>query len=1160
MRKINRKKTKQLFKKQKMKRLFAFIMAACFLLQGPLGVWMAIDSVPTVSLAATEEPAAAEQGDQVTEDSGGGTADTGDPGAEQSTAEADKATAGKDNETAKKDTAEADKAAADKSKATKAKTENLVNGADLKVGDMVKKKTLIRMDNTKYDGLCLDGTKMIYNYKDSDDGTAGYIVDDNVIVVENNPDKKGNYLFIETIYKKGHVRTEQVLLAMMSWDSTVTLNGNILLSKTLNINDGEEHTIDLNGHALDLSGGKKGGALGTKEKVGSVIWVHGGSKLIIKDSSKDKTGEICGGNSNNGGGICVSESGSTLVMTGGNVTLNHSPLGGGILLTSGTSAKLTGVTISQNNLLYQESGSGADYGGGLYVGDGAKCELKDCVISGNYSRNGGGISNTGTLTMENTKVTGNQAPGEGAGLFTNGTANTLIKCAISSNMGKGNGGGISNHSNMTMEDCTVSNNSAGCGGGIFTETKSDHSKMVYKGKNKITQNNSTGDAGGIFIVKVGSKMYKDEISNIEVSNNYAANCGGGIYVGWDLEEVTLKGITVKGNQAGAVGGGITATSAATLKDCEIKQNNAKDWGGAIYTQVRGQKLNLTVTNTTIQENTCYGGGGAGIFMSDESTNPKLVLGGGKTVIYMNRKVGSNNQESENDIQFYKFREIRIAGKFEKDSAIGLNCTDSFNKRTMTRDYKDYNSASPDTYFEYNGPDHKINSDSRQSEVIAEKRLQPSYSEYKVRVRVEVTDDADDWDDAHIAIYCKRDNGAGSEYCRHCTGDIKGYIDHSGGVYDNTWYCGSDFPEDINVYANFGGGGIYRDWGAKVTVWNNDTNVKSYKIVRSLWGNTAKKGQASNWVTIGGDQYPYPDPDGGIEINQKREIDLLDEKSKEVSLTCVDQYGVKFRPSDFRIENVSFPKQDKYERLDNSGLKWKFDTSKSDCHNSVYKLKFRSGSNLYPWIEVPISVRFKVPLTLKVKMGDKVVMEKKGYPNQTLKITGITPDKGYRITGTEKKGLCILQSSTDGNYDFTFLTENVEINFATDPIKYYITFDKNASNKKQVTGNIDKVEAYYGKKAVLPLNVFTSTKGYVFSGWNTEKDGSGQSFEDGEIVLNLLSVQRAKITLYAQWRDAEGRLVSASIFSEGKIGIWMGMFLFVIVGIFIGCYVSVKKKR
>ena len=190
----------------------------------------------------------------------------------------------------------------------------------------------------------------------------------------------------------------------------------------------------------------------------------------------------------------------------------------------------------------------------------------------------------------------------------------------------------------------------------------------------------------------------------------------------------------------------------------------------------------------------------------------------------------------------------------------------------------------------------------------------------------------------------------------------------------------------------------------------------------------------------------------------------------------------------------------------------------------------------------------------------MVFEKQGRQNDTVKIAGIEPDKGYRITGTQKNGLCILQSSADGEYDFTFLSENVEIVFTTSPIKYYITFDNNASDKKQVSGSMKKVEAYYDEKAVLPVNVFKSKKGYIFSGWNTEKDGSGKAFSDKAVVENLLSEHKASIVLYAQWKDAEGRLVSASIFSEGRYGVWMGMILFVIIGVFMGCYFSVKKRR
>jgi predicted outer membrane repeat protein len=327
----------------------------------------------------------------------------------------------------------------------------------------------------------------------------------------------------------------------MEWDSTVVLHGNIMLSKTLVIGDGKEHTIDLNGFALDRSAGKTD----NMEKVGSVIWVHANSKLIIKDSSKDKSGEICGGNASLGGGICVSDKGSTLIMTGGNITMNNAPNGGGIFVGNGGTAELTGVTVAENNLIYKENdGKDAAYGGGLHIAGGAKCVLKDCLISSNYDNNGGGISNTGTINIENTEIKGNQAKGEGAGIFSNGKA-TLTNSTIFSNMANSNGGGISNKTDMTMEDCTISNNSSSeAGGGIFAATRSDSSKTIYIGKNKITQNNAK-IGGGIYIVPAGNEKKDDEISNILISDNYASEGGGGIYVGWDLKEVIFTNVTIK---------------------------------------------------------------------------------------------------------------------------------------------------------------------------------------------------------------------------------------------------------------------------------------------------------------------------------------------------------------------------------------------------------------------------------------------------------------------------------------------------------------------------------------------------------------------------------------------------------------------------------------
>jgi hypothetical protein len=82
---------------------------------------------------------------------------------------------------------------------------------------------------------------------------------------------------------------------------------------------------------------------------------------------------------------------------------------------------------------------------------------------------GGGILNRGTLTINNSAISNNSS-GQGGGidnfLFTNLTLNS---CTISNNSvgGISSGGGINNSGAMTIANCTISNNSAGNkGGGI----------------------------------------------------------------------------------------------------------------------------------------------------------------------------------------------------------------------------------------------------------------------------------------------------------------------------------------------------------------------------------------------------------------------------------------------------------------------------------------------------------------------------------------------------------------------------------------------------------------------------------------------------------------------------------------------------------------------
>jgi len=75
--------------------------------------------------------------------------------------------------------------------------------------------------------------------------------------------------------------------------------------------------------------------------------------------------------------------------------------------------------------------------------------------------------------------------------------------------------------------------------------------------------------------------------------------------------------------------------------------------------------------------------------------------------------------------------------------------------------------------------------------------------------------------------------------------------------------------------------------------------------------------------------------------------------------------------------------------------------------------------------------------------------------------------------------------------------------------YTVKFDKNGGS-----GSMDDQAMTVDNTETLNANEFTRT-GYTFNGWNTEKDGSGDSYSDKQEVTNL-AAKGGEITLYAQW--------------------------------------------
>lgn len=76
----------------------------------------------------------------------------------------------------------------------------------------------------------------------------------------------------------------------------------------------------------------------------------------------------------------------------------------------------------------------------------------------------------------------------------------------------------------------------------------------------------------------------------------------------------------------------------------------------------------------------------------------------------------------------------------------------------------------------------------------------------------------------------------------------------------------------------------------------------------------------------------------------------------------------------------------------------------------------------------------------------------------------------------------------------------------------ISFNKNDDD---VTGNMESLTVEVGMSSALPANGFSHPT-LIFTGWNTESDGSGVRYADGSVFSPSSA---GDIALYAQWADA-----------------------------------------
>ena len=298
-------------------------------------------------------------------------------------------------------------------------------------------------------------------------------------------------------------------------------------------------------------------------------------------------------------GGSLANSGGGLVNNGGTLTINHGTISGHKTGDAGGGLSNEGGTLTLNHTVI--SGNGATDAGGGVSNLGGTLTLNHTVISGNGATDGGGgVSNVGgTVTLNHTTISGNKADDNGGGLSNDeGTVLIINGSTLSQNIAGGEGGGLSNFGigtstgTVTIDNSTISGNQAGDGGGL-----SNLGGTLTLNHTVISGNGATVDGGGVVNVEGGVLT----IRSSTIADNQAGGTGGGLH-NFDAT-ATVIGSTASANrakwggallnEAGPTGGTLT------VRNSTISGNHAAEGGGGLFNDKGGH---LTVTSSTISGN------------------------------------------------------------------------------------------------------------------------------------------------------------------------------------------------------------------------------------------------------------------------------------------------------------------------------------------------------------------------------------------------------------------------------------------------------------------------------------------------------------------------------------------------------------------------------
>ncbi len=348
-----------------------------------------------------------------------------------------------------------------------------------------------------------------------------------------------------------------------------------------------------------------------------------------------------------GGGLYILAEGGTVNITGGYVIGNTAPNGAGIYIKDTNAVNITGghvginkygaptLTVTKDDTTFPDAASATLAGGNVATGNGGGIFIENSFTDETY------FDNDTTVTMTGGIIEANEA-GTGGGLYmvrgsvTNaGIVNfTMNQSSDNSaygfygNTATGNGAGIYAASDNKTDPAqryvvnlnggeVAANVAAENGGGAFI---TGGAKLVVDGGTMDSNVANTKNGGAVYINSEDAEAF---ISNGQISNNYAAQHGGGIQA-FDAN-LTVSGGNITKNESGTAGGGLAIRGSALLTmDGGTVSANTSVSGGGVF--VSGASAVATIEGGTIGAGNNATTNGGGIYANDSAT---VTMKGGK---------------------------------------------------------------------------------------------------------------------------------------------------------------------------------------------------------------------------------------------------------------------------------------------------------------------------------------------------------------------------------------------------------------------------------------------------------------------------------------------------------------------------------------------------